>query len=99
MTADATPDPGDALIAVVDQGSTSTKAALVDAAGRRLAVASRPVERTVAGARIEHDPESLAASVESCLEELLAAAPAGGDRPDLPALHLSGLGARQRPSR
>ena len=63
----------DALVAVVDQGSTGTKAALVDAAGRRHAVSSRPVERTAAGQRIEHDAEALAAGVEACLEELLAA--------------------------
>jgi glycerol kinase len=62
--------PAQASIAAVDQGSTGTKAALVDDAGRRLAESSRPVERTAVGAHIEHDPESLAASVEACLEEV-----------------------------
>ncbi len=67
-----------APIAAVDQGSTGTKAALIDGAGRRLAEASRAVERTASGANIEHDPEGLAASVEECLEEVLGAGqPAG----------------------
>ncbi len=65
--------PRGPLVAAVDQGSTGTKAALVDAAGRRLAASSRPVERRAAGRRVEHDPEPLVASVEECLEELLAA--------------------------
>ncbi len=69
---------GNAPIAAVDQGSTGTKAALIDAGGRRLAESSRPVERTAVGASIEHDAESLAVGVEACLEEIAGAGrPAG----------------------
>lgn len=55
---------------MVDQGSTGTKAALVDAAGRHLAASSRPVASALAGGRIEHDPESLVASVTACLDKV-----------------------------
>ncbi len=78
MPAATRPDPAATLIAAVDQGSTGTKAALVDDTGRRLAQSTRRIERTATGPRIEHDPEALAASVEACLEEVLAAGrPAG----------------------
>ena len=62
----------EAPIVAVDQGSTGTKAALVDTEGGRLAETARPVARTTEGGRIEHDPEALAQSVEDCLEELVA---------------------------
>ena len=68
--------PVTAPIAAIDQGSTGTKAALVDAEGRRLAESSRGVRRTASGGGVEHDPEDLAASVEGCLEEVLEAGPA-----------------------
>jgi glycerol kinase len=58
---------------VVDQGSTGTKAALFDDAGRPLGESSRSVERVARGAHIEHDPEALANSVESCLKGVVAA--------------------------
>ena len=75
MPAASTPGPADPLIAAVDQGSTGTKAALIDATGRRLAESSCPVERqTTGGASLEHDPEELIAGVEACLEEVTAAA-------------------------
>lgn len=67
------PPAGAAPIAAVDQGSTGTKAALIDAAGRRLAESERPVERIARAGRIEHDPEALASGVEACLEEVIAA--------------------------
>jgi glycerol kinase len=66
----ANPDFRETPIAAVDQGSTGTKAALIDAAGRHLVESSRPVERFTVGTSIEQDPESLAASVEACLEEV-----------------------------
>jgi glycerol kinase len=72
------PDPTGPLIAAVDQGSTGTKAALVDTGGRRLVESVRRVERTADGAHVEHDAEALADSVEACLEEVVAAGrPAG----------------------
>ena len=78
MTDPAAPSSATAPIGAVDQGSTGTKAALVDAVGRRLAESSRPVARTARGASIEHDPEALAETVETCLEEVTAVArPAG----------------------
>ncbi len=61
------------VIAAVDQGSTGTKGALIDAAGRRLAECSRQVERAASGARVEHDAEALATSVEETLAELAGA--------------------------
>jgi glycerol kinase len=63
--------PG-AVIVAVDQGSTGTKAALLDGSGRRVAESSRPVERSVDATSVEHDAEALAAGVEACLEELAA---------------------------
>lgn len=78
MPAPAPSSSSEAPIAAVDQGSTGTKAALIDAGGRRLAETSRAVERIASGASIEHDAEALAAGVEACLEEILAAGrPAG----------------------
>ncbi len=65
------------LVAVVDQGSTATKGAVVAADGAVLAEAARPVARTADGARVEHDPEELVASVEEVLARLTrTAAPA-----------------------
>ena len=58
------------LVAAIDQGSTRTKAALVDDAGRVVAVAEREVAQRVDGARVEHDPEALLAGVRDVLAEL-----------------------------
>jgi glycerol kinase len=63
------------LLAVVDQGSSSTKGALLTPTGRRHFETSLPVERRVEGASVEHDPESLAADVEEVLGRLFAAGP------------------------
>lgn len=57
-------------IAVVDQGSSATKGAVVDAAGRIVERTERPIGRRVADGRIEHDPLEIARSVEEVLREL-----------------------------
>ncbi|MDX1503615.1 MAG: FGGY family carbohydrate kinase [Thermoanaerobaculia bacterium] len=59
------------LVAAVDQGSTSTKAAVLDAGGGCLELLRRPVDRREDGRRVEHDPEAIARDVESLLGELL----------------------------
>ncbi len=63
------------LLAVIDQGSSSTKGALLTPAGRRRFETSLPLERRVDGASVEHDPEELAAGVESVLGRLCEAGP------------------------
>ncbi len=60
------------LIAAVDQGSTATKGAVYDEAGRRLDELTIPVERRTRDASVSHDPEELAGSVVKILETLLA---------------------------
>ncbi len=59
------------LLAVVDQGSTLTKGAVVDLAGERREEISLPVASRVDGPRIEHDPAAIAAGVEVTLGRLL----------------------------
>jgi len=59
------------LIATIDQGSTSTKGAVYDTAGRKLDELSFPVHRQTDGTQVTHDPEQLAASVFETLETLL----------------------------
>ncbi len=59
------------LFAVVDQGSSRTKGAVVDLAGGRHDEISLPVASRVAGPRIEHDPGAIADGVEDVLGRLL----------------------------
>lgn len=62
------------LVAALDQGSSSTKGALLDArTGASVAAASAPVEIRREGERAEHDPEAVLASVRRVLDELAAA--------------------------
>ena len=62
------------LVAAVDQGSSSTKGALLDArTGEAVAVASAPVAIHRDGERAEHDPEAVLASVRRVLDELATA--------------------------
>jgi glycerol kinase len=63
------------LVGAIDQGSTSTKGAVVDARGRTVCAASEPVERRIDSGHVEHDPLALLAGVERVLERLLAAGP------------------------
>ncbi|MEE8277480.1 MAG: FGGY family carbohydrate kinase [Thermoanaerobaculia bacterium] len=63
----------ESLFAVIDQGSTATKGALLTYRGERRFETSLPVERRAEGPSVVHDPEALAAGVESVLEQLLAA--------------------------
>jgi glycerol kinase len=72
------------LVAAIDQGSTRTKGALLDAAGQVVAEADRPVAACVDGVRVEHDPEEILAGVREVLAELRRAAPNG--RPNALAL-------------
>lgn len=65
-------------LALVDQGSTATKAALVDGRGGLLAGAEEPASAEHRDGRIIHDAEGIAASVERLLQELSrVAAPSG----------------------
>ncbi len=61
------------LIAAVDQGSSTTKGALLDGSGVVRAQAAAPVAIERVGARARHDPEALLASVQQVLAELARA--------------------------
>ena len=61
----------DELVAVIDQGSTATKGAVFTLDGKRLKLASIPVERHLDGAEVRHDPKALAHGVEEILQTLL----------------------------
>jgi glycerol kinase len=63
------------FVAAIDQGSSSTKGAVVSVDGRRLAEVSIPVGTVSSGASVTHDPEELALSVERALDDLLARHP------------------------
>ncbi|HEX9671143.1 MAG TPA: glycerol kinase, partial [Thermoanaerobaculia bacterium] len=58
------------FVAAIDQGSTATKGALFAPDGRVAAAAAVEVSRRAEGARVEHDPEALLASVRDVLGEL-----------------------------
>jgi len=65
-------------LALVDQGSTSTKAVLLDARGRTLASAEAATPSTGHAGRIAHDAEEIAVSVLALLGEVSAeGTPAG----------------------
>lgn len=59
-------------VAVVDQGSTSTKAGVYTLEGECLHALTRPVERRVDGPSVRNDARQIAADVEALLEELRA---------------------------
>lgn len=65
----------DAVIAVVDLGSTFAKGGLYAADGRRLHSASLEVSTIVDGNSIQHDPQMLLHNVETLLAGLLQAGP------------------------
>ncbi len=60
----------EALYAAVDQGSTSTKAALITAGGEIVYRTSRAIERAADGDSVWHDPDEIAASVISVLDRI-----------------------------
>ena len=62
-------------VAAIDQGSSSTKGAVVTASGERLEEISIPVATSAAGRSVHHDPEEILASVETALQRLLEAHP------------------------
>lgn len=62
----------------IDQGSTATKACLLDYRGRVRRVITRPIAtRTPFAGWVEHDPEALVRSVRAVLAEILRGRPAG----------------------
>ncbi len=69
---------GDAVfIAALDQGTTSTRALIFDAAGRTVATASRKLPQSFpADGWVEHDAERIFADSVAVLREAIAAAPA-----------------------
>jgi glycerol kinase len=62
----------DSLIAVIDQGSTQTKGALLDLEGRTLRQLAKPVEKRIRNERHEHDAARIADDVEEILGQLLS---------------------------
>jgi glycerol kinase len=63
--------------AVVDQGSSSTKAALCDTSGRIFFEDSEATPRNAQASRIEIDADALGASVERLLGHVIASGPVG----------------------
>ncbi len=64
------------VVLALDQGTTNTKALLVDEAGRIVARASRPLRIACPQpAWVEQDPEEIWRSVRQCLDEVLEARP------------------------
>jgi glycerol kinase len=63
------------LILALDQGTTSTRAALVDAEGRRIAEAQAAhAQHHPAPGHVEHDAAEILAAARRCLDEVLATA-------------------------
>ena len=63
------------MILAIDQGTTNTKALLVDEAGRVVRRASRPVSISYPKpAWVEQDPQALWQSTQEAIEECLQAA-------------------------
>ena len=67
-------DPHDALILVLDEGTTSTRALAFDRAGTTVAATSRPItQRYPASGWVEHDADELWTLSRDCLDEVAAA--------------------------
>ena len=64
-------DDGD-LILAIDQGGTSTRAMLFDAAGRSVGQAQCAIATQRDGDRVEHDAEEVVSSVRDAVSEVLA---------------------------
>jgi glycerol kinase len=59
----------------IDQGTTNTKAVAIDASGRLLRAAARPIAtRAPQPGWVEQDPRQMLANVVACVREVLAAA-------------------------
>ncbi len=78
----------DPLLLALDQGTTSTRAILFDAAGRPLRTASRPLDQSYpADGWVEHDPEAIH---RACVEVLAEAVERSGRRvEDIAALGIT----------
>lgn len=77
------PDP---LLLALDQGTTSTRAIVFDAAGRELANAGRPLRQSYpADGWVEHDPEEIFQSAVAVLREAV-------ERAGRPAAEIAALG-------
>ena len=78
----------DGVILAVDQGSSSSRAVVLDSALTPLAAASRPVaSRFPAPGRVEHDAGEIADGVLACISEALARAGTGW--PDVAGIGLA----------
>ena len=78
----------DGVILAVDQGSSSSRAVVLDATLTPVAAASRPVSsRFPAPGRVEHDAGEITGGVLSCISEALARAGAGW--PDVAGIGLA----------
>jgi glycerol kinase len=74
------------IVIGVDQGTTNTKAAAVDASGKIVAQASRPIAmHAPEPGAVEQDAEAMVANVSACVREVIASA--GGE-----PRHVAGLG-------
>jgi glycerol kinase len=63
------------IVIGIDQGTTNTKAVAVDAAGRLLHAAARPIAtQAPQPGWVEQDPQQMLANVVACVREVLAAA-------------------------
>ncbi|MDH3253952.1 MAG: FGGY family carbohydrate kinase, partial [Acidobacteriota bacterium] len=62
---------GKRLVAVIDQGSSSTKGAVVGRDGRRFDEITHPVALESSGLSVRHDARELAASVRAVLDPLI----------------------------
>ncbi len=75
------PSPDSPVVLAVDLGTGGVRVALVDAAGRALASATRPVAmRLGPGRAAEQDPEEIWRAFAQCAETALAHAPAAAPR-------------------
>src|SRR5262249_59075305 len=71
-----------AYVLSIDQGTTSTRAVVYDAAGRALGSAARELtQHYPRPGWVEHDPEEIWQSVRATVPEALAAAGVGGRPP------------------
>jgi glycerol kinase len=69
-------NPSSGAILAIDQGTTNTKALLIDAQGRAIAQAARPLaQRYPRPAWVEQDADAIWQSVREAIDECLAAAP------------------------
>lgn len=63
------------LVAAIDQGSSSTKGAVVDSRGGRLDELSLPISTKSSGRSVRHQPREIEASIRSILARLIESHP------------------------